>query len=305
MSETTRIFRCFGARVGLHVNGHGRDVDDAVIVAMAQLRAVHVVLTRFEPSELTLVNADPRATVTASPLMRRLAEAVREAGELSGGLVDATRLDGLEAAGYDHSRAGAPMLDPDTLLAAAPAPRPALPDPAAWWRHIEVDHDRATVTRPAGVRLDSGGLAKGMAADLVARTLAPFGTFAVDCAGDLRIGGRTRPINVRHPFTGRPVHTFRVTDGAVATSGVTRRAWLRADGRLGHHVIDPARGEPAWTGLLQATALAPTALEAEVRAKAALLAGPDAAAEHLPHGGVLVGERGGTVVVEPRVAVGA
>ena len=41
-------------------------------------------------------------------------------------------------------------------------------------------------------------------------------------------------------------------------------------------------------GIVQATALAPTALEAEVRAKAALLAGPDDAPDHLPHGGVLV-----------------
>ena len=62
---------------------------------------------------------------------------------------------------------------------------------------------------------------------------------------------------MRHPFTGEPIHSFRIADGAIATSGVTRRAWLRPDGRLGHHLIDPARGEPAWTGLLQATALAP------------------------------------------------
>jgi thiamine biosynthesis lipoprotein len=39
---------------------------------------------------------------------------------------------------------------------------------------------------------------------------------------------------------------------------------------------------------VQATALAPTGLEAEVRAKAALLAGPAAARDHLPHGGLLV-----------------
>jgi thiamine biosynthesis lipoprotein len=302
VSETARITRCFGARVGLHVAGHGAAVEDAITVAIAQLRAVHVQLTRFEASELTLVNADPHAVVTASPLMRRFAAAVHEAGAMSGGLVDATRLDGVEGAGYDRSRVGAPALDPGALLAAAPRARPALPDPAAWWRRIEVDDDRATITRPAGVRLDSGGLAKGMAADLVATTFAPFGTFAVDCAGDLRIGGRTRTINVSHPFTGRPVHSFRVTDGAVATSGVTRRAWLRADGSLGHHLIDPGRDVPAWTGLLQATALAPTALEAEVRAKAALLAGPDAAAEHLPAGGVLVGESGKVSIVEPMAA---
>ena len=141
-----------------------------------------------------------------------------------------------------------------------------------------------------------------MAADLVAETLAPFGTFAVDCAGDLRVGGRTRRINVRHPFTGERVHGFAVTDAAVATSGVTRRAWLRPDGRLAHHLIDPGRGEPGWTGLLQVTALAPTALEAEVRAKAALLAGPGAAADHLPGGGALVCESGRVVVVEARRA---
>ena len=70
-----------------------------------------------------------------------------------------------------------------------------------------------------------------------------------------------------------------LTDGAAATSGVTRRGW---------HLIDPGTGRPARTGIVQATALAPTALEAEVRAKAALLAGPAAASEYLPHGGLLV-----------------
>jgi len=45
---------------------------------------------------------------------------------------------------------------------------------------------------------------------------------------------------------------------------------------------------PAFTGIVQATAVAPTALEAEIRAKAALLSGPDGAAGWLPDGGVLV-----------------
>jgi len=39
---------------------------------------------------------------------------------------------------------------------------------------------------------------------------------------------------------------------------------------------------------VSATALAPTAAEAEARAKAALLAGPWDAREHLRHGGALV-----------------
>ena len=64
-----------------------------------------------------------------------------------------------------------------------------------------------------------------------------------------------------------------LTDGAAATSGVTRRGW---------HLIDPSTGRPARTGIVQATALAPTALEAEVRAKAALLAGPGGGARPPP-----------------------
>jgi len=66
-----------------------------------------------------------------------------------------------------------------------------------------------------------------------------------------------------------------------------------------HHLLDPATGRPAFTGIVQATALAPTALEAEWRAKAAVLAGPAAAPRRLPHGGVLVFDDGSHMVVEP------
>ena len=67
-----------------------------------------------------------------------------------------------------------------------------------------------------------------------------------------------------------------------------RRSWLDARGRPAHHLLDPATGRPAFTGVVQATALAPTALEAEIRAKAAVLSGPDDAAGWLPHGGAVV-----------------
>ncbi len=76
--------------------------------------------------------------------------------------------------------------------------------------------------------------------------------------------------------------------GAVATSGIGRRSWLGPDGRPAHHLLDPATGRPAFTGVVQATALAPTAVEAEWRAKAAVLSGPERAADWLAHGGVVV-----------------
>jgi thiamine biosynthesis lipoprotein len=66
-----------------------------------------------------------------------------------------------------------------------------------------------------------------------------------------------------------------------------------------HHLLDPATGQPAFTGIVQATALAATALEAEARAKAALLSGPDHAPRWLSHGGVIVYDGGGFEVIGP------
>ena len=110
-----------------------------------------------------------------------------------------------------------------------------------------------------------------------------------------------RPVPVADPFGGGPVHTLELAAGGRATSGIGRRSWLDARGRPAHHLLDPATGRPAFTGVVQATAVASTALEAEVRAKAALLAGPEGAAAWLPDGGVLVLD-GGEAVVLPATA---
>src|SRR5262249_21167482 len=142
------------------------------------------------------------------------------------------------------------------------------------------------VHRAPGIRIDSGGLAKGLFADLLAAGLD--GTFAIDCGGDLRIGGAPREIHVADPFGGPPLPTFPLAAAGVATSGIGRRSWIGPDGRPAHHLLDPASGRPAFTGVVQATAIAPTALEAEVRAKAAVLAGPERAASWLAHGGAVV-----------------
>ena len=91
----------------------------------------------------------------------------------------------------------------------------------------------------------------------------------------------------------------------MATSGIGRRSWLGSDGRPAHHLLDPATGRPAFTGLVQATAVAPSALQAEVRAKAALLAGPREAARWLPDGGVLVLDDGSHRVLAPAPRVTA
>jgi len=249
-------------------------------------------LTRFDAaSELCALNADPRPTVPASADLRAAVHAALAGARLTGGLADPTLLGELEAAGYDASLAGRPRAPLADALTAAPARRAGAPHPAARWREVRVDDAARTIMRPPGLRLDLGGSAKGFIADRAAALLAPAGPCAVDCGGDMRVHGG-HAVRVRHPLTGEDAAVLLVRGGGVATSGIDARLW-RAGDTTAHHLLDPATGRPAWTGVLTATALAPTAAEAEARAKAALLAGPLAGRAILrEHGGVLMRDDG-------------
>jgi thiamine biosynthesis lipoprotein len=282
-----------------------RDEDGGLDVASA-LVEIEQRLSRFDPnSDLSRLNADPRRSVPAGPMLRAAVEAALHAASLTSGLVDPTLLGPLRATGYDQSRAHVHAPSLLDALASAPPRRAARPDPAARWRGVHVDHGARVIKRAPGLELDLGGSVKGWAADLVADRLGRRGRCAVDCGGDLRvIAGHGAPwvVYVRHPLTGRVAHTLHVRAGGVATSGIDARLWERPVGGFAHHLIDPATGEPAWTGLLTATALAATALEAEALAKAALLSGPSAGRRLLRahRGGVLVHENGAVESVDAR-----
>jgi thiamine biosynthesis lipoprotein len=320
--ESISRFACFGGTCGVLVSGRGPAGDAAQATALVRRRMLewHDQFTRFEEdSELSELNRDPRETVPASRVMLRLVRAALHAARMTGGLVDPTLLGELESAGYRRSLGvlGGPSgVEIRQALSAAPGRRPATPRPDARWRDISVDERAGTITRPSGLRIDLGGSAKGTFGDLLASVLAGHDSFAVDAAGDVRFGGRNtlaRPIAIAAPAGGAILHTFELHQGAAATSGIGRRAWSDAEGRVGHHLLDPATGRPAFTGLVQVTALATSGLEAELRAKAALLSGPARAAEWLPDGGATIDDDGVVTVFapsaalreEPRVRVGA
>jgi FAD:protein FMN transferase len=305
--EVARRFPCFGAVGEVHASeiaGSRAVTEQTLTHVQFRLLALNRRLSRFKPdSELSQLNRDRRETVPASPLMRRFVSAALEVAELTGGLVDATLLDALEQAGYADDFDSARALPLAEAGAATASFRPAAPSASARWREIVVDDSAGTITRPPGVRLDSGGVAKGLAADLVAPLLEGHASFAVNCCGDLRIGGKARVprrVGVDSPFGDGVLHEFEIADGGVATSGIGRRSWRGSDGGYAHHLLDPSTGLPAITGVVQATALAPTALEAEALAKAALLSGPAMGQAWLRHGGLLVLADGSFEVVPAR-----
>lgn len=285
-----RSFPALGTEVRVVVAG--RNAAGLAARAETEIREYDARLSRFRTdSELCALNADPRPRVPASALLREAVRAALWAAARTGGLVDPCLLDALERAGYTASFRSTG----GRLAARVPAPdgpgRPARPDPAARWRSVRVDDAARTIDRPPGLRLDLGGSGKGHAADRVARLLWGADSWAIDCGGDLRVGGAgvLHEVLVAHPLGPQPAARLRISAGAVATSSVLARAWTDGDGHRAHHLLDPFTRRPAWTGILAATALGATTVEAEALAKLALLGGAHQARRALAgRGGLIV-----------------
>lgn len=310
-------FRAMGSEVRLIVGAPGAvdepDPQRAVRESREFIERYEQCLSRFRSdSELCALNADHRRVLDASPLLRAAVTAGLKAAIATDGLVDLTLVDEIEGVGYIDSREGFTSAALSDALLLAPARGPARPSPNRRWTEIEVDEELETISRPPGVRIDTGGIGKGLAADLLAERLSRHQRFVVNCGGDLRLGG-LQPgafeVLVQNPVSGEHDHRLFVEGGAVATSGLDVRIWRSDDGRFAHHLIDPSTGEPAWTGLVGATALAPTGVDAETLSKAALLSGAAGARRVLArHGGLIVYEDGevervGAIHVSPRMTV--
>ncbi len=167
------------------------------------------------------------------------------------------------AAGYDRDFAD---LDRQTMRPTTPA----IPDPV-----LRLDRRSRTVVLAPGAELDTGGIGKGFAADLVAAELCRAGATAclVNVGGDLRVRGtRDAPweIGIDNEVPGGPPLSVRLTGGALATSSRTRRVW-HTDRGPAHHLIDPRTGRPVTGGAAAATAIAPTAWVAEALSKALMI----------------------------------
>lgn len=303
-AEKSKTFPCFGTTCAAWVIGDS-DLgapEQALGAIKRCLLRWHQQFTRFDHSSaLCQLNGDLAPTVHVSSLMARFVKELVWAASFTDGLVDGTLLEEIKRAGYEEHHETSISLTES--LALAPARVPGTAHSARRWETILVDTQRQTVTRPAGVKLDGGGIVKGMFADLLGDIMSGARSYAIDCGGDLRLGGRddlSRPVIVMSPFDGSALHQFAIKHGAVATSGIAKRSWLDRDGRPGHHLLNPATGQPAYTGVVQVTALAPTALEAETRAKAAILSGPDQSAAWLPYGGTVVYDDGAFDVLNRR-----
>jgi FAD:protein FMN transferase len=231
-----------------------------------RLRELERRWSRFDAdSEISTVNRAGGHRLPISHDTHVVLAAALDAWASTGGLFDPTVHDAMVAAGYDRTFAEVPRVGPATAPVAAPG-----------CTGIELLPDSVRV--PAGVRVDVGGIGKGVAADMVVEELLDRGArgACVNVGGDLRAAGRGPTpdgwiVAVADPFyRERQVMRVALDDGAVATSSRIGRRWWRA-GRPIHHIVHPATGRSVESRVAATTVIAGRAAAAEVLAKLVFL----------------------------------
>lgn len=254
----------------VHIVVHGP--VELAEVARDEIERLEGLWSRFLPtSEVSALNRHPGSWVAVTPDTAALVARALEGWEVTRGRFDPTVLGDVVRAGYDR-----PFDDIASSADRDDAPSSTLHRSATG---IELDREAGAVRLPVGVGFDPGGIGKGLAADLVAERLAAEGAAGalVNIGGDLRavgIGpaGDDWTVDVEPELDGMGPTRLILDHGAVATSSTLRRRW-RIGGEARHHLIDPATGRPASSGAVNATVVAAHAWQAEVLAKAALVAG--------------------------------
>jgi thiamine biosynthesis lipoprotein len=209
------------------------------------------VFSRFRHgSELNRVNARAGRLTEVSEMFAQTIEiALRIAAETEG-LVDPTLGHAVEAAGYSQDFG---LLSPD--------PRPAGDPQRGNWRAVLLLGRRVRI--PEGTSVDLNGVVKALAVDDALDLLRGDGF--VSAGGDIAARGE---LTVALPDG----ESVLLRQGALATSGTTKRRWLRA-GATQHHLIDPRTGRPSNSLWEQVTVCGATCLAADAAAKAGFLLG--------------------------------
>ncbi|HEY5602943.1 MAG TPA: FAD:protein FMN transferase [Gammaproteobacteria bacterium] len=192
--------------------------------------------------------------------------------EISGGLFDITSGILRHAWRFDGSGNIPSQQQIDALL------------PHIGWEKVR--WQRPVITMQPGMELDLGGIGKEYAVDRSVKLLRETHSAAclVNFGGDIAVSGPRRSgapwiIGVEHSGHAQPTrsagHVIRLQNGAVATSGDTKR-YLLKDGIRYSHILNPKTGWAVTGAPRSVTVTASTCTEAGILSTLALLQGADA-----------------------------
>lgn len=125
-----------------------------------------------------------------------------------------------------------------------------------------------------GKQIDLGGIAKGYIADKAAEYLKENGADSglVNFGGDIVSFGKEHKIAIEKPFEETVAAILKIKDKAVVTSGIYQR-YIEEDGKIYHHIIDPATGYGVENELAGVTVIGETAFDCDAMATVCSLLG--------------------------------
>lgn len=171
----------------------------------------------------------------------------------------------------------------------------------------EVALEGSVLTLPRGAEIDLGAVAKGYTGDQVAALLLDAGV----TSALLELGGNIQTVGAKPDGTpwrvavqapeGGYAGVLEVEDKAVVTSGGYER-YFEQDGEIYWHIIDPATGYPAQSGLTSVTIISDRGVEGDGLSTALFVMGAEKAASYWRENGgfdfVLIDEEGGVTITE-------
>ena len=168
------------------------------------------------------------------------------------------------------------------------AESPSIPDAAAIadavshvnYKNIMIQDNTVRLLDPYA-KLDVGAVAKGYIADRLRDYLEEEGIdhAMIDLGGNIiamgsKLDGSDYNIGIQKPFdeNGTPITSVKLSDKSIVTSGVYQR-YFEQDGKIYHHILDPATGYPCENNLYSVTIITDSSLTADALSTTCFLLG--------------------------------
>lgn len=257
------------------------DETAAVMQLLAELEQQEL-SWRIADSEVARINA--RAQEAISPSLYGILSQIWQVSEDSGGALDVTlgrlsRLWNLDELSVLAENGGSTATE-QINIPAKELIQTALAD--CGWEKVQLSE--GTIALPVGMQLDLGAVGKGIACDRIREYLysQPRITGAVVAVGGSVVTYGQKPdgsswqVAIMHPREeGAYLGILSLTgENYISTSGDYER-YVMADGVRYHHILDPATGHPARSGLCSVTVVCDSGLLADALSTACFVLGPE------------------------------
>lgn len=270
----------FGMNTEISCRVYGPNAQEAAACAMAEMNRLENLLSRFLPgSEVSRLNefSGKGPVKISSELFKVLSNAIQYS-EISQGAFDISVGPLIDLWDYKHA-----LRVPEKARI-----RQAL-SLVDYHDLVLKECEQTVELRKPGQSIDLGGIGKGFAGDRCMEILQKKGITSafINIGGNVSLLGN-RPdgalwrVGIRHPRNnGSLLGVLETAGKAVVTSGDYERFFIDHEGKRRHHILNPATGYPADSGLISVTVAADSAMTADAMSTAIFAAGMDKGLKYL------------------------